>query len=205
MQCAYLTKTLVIMATLISTVAGASLGNAGPAAGNNILIVYSSYTGNTRAACEAIQKRLGTAIVALKDVKNPPENLIMEKGVKPKWVLDTEIDPASTDLSSSPCILLGSPIWMATLAPAMRKFIELNRFDDKKVILVTTTNASLNEEQRQQIKGMVTAKGGNVVGYFEILAQDTIREKKVDKTKEQIKAEALHVVAEIKKALAAGK
>jgi flavodoxin len=171
----------------------------------NILIVYSSYTGNTRVACEAIQKSLGAAAVELKDVKNPPENLKMEKDVKPKWVLDTEIEPKRVDLSASDCIVLGSPVWVATLGPAMRKFIELNRFDGKKVILLTTTNASLNEEQRQKIKSLVKAKGGTVVGYYEFLAQDKVQDKKVEKTKEQIKAEALKVAPEIGKACAAGK
>jgi flavodoxin len=200
MHCSNFTKVFLTIAFIGST----ALCNAAAGAGN-ILIVYSSYTGNTRVACEAMQKNLGAAAVELKDIKNPPENLKMEKDVKPKWVLDTEIEPKSVALSASDCVVLGSPVWMATLAPAMRKFIELNRFDGKKVILVTTTNASLNEEQRQKIKSLITAKGGNVAGYFEILAQDTIQGKKVERTKEQIKAEAVKIAPEISKACSAGK
>jgi flavodoxin len=204
MDCSNLTKVFLTIAILSSGVLGAATAVAAPASGN-ILIVYSSYTGNTRVACEAIQKSLGAAAVELKDVKNPPENLKMEKDVKPKWVLNTEIEPRNADLSSSDCIVLGSPVWMATIAPAMRKFIELNRFDGKKVILVTTTNASLNEDQRRNIKNLITAKGGNVVGYYEMLVQDKVQEKKVDKTKEQIKEEAVKIAPEISKACAAGK
>lgn len=200
MHCSNFTKVFLTIAFIGST----ALCNAVAGAGN-ILIVYSSYTGNTKVACEAIQKSLGAAAVELKDVKNPPENLKMEKDVPPKWVLDTEIEPKSADLSSCNCVILGSPVWAATLAPAMRKFIGLNRFDGKKVILVTTTNASLNEEQRQNIKSLVTAKGGNVAGYYEILAQDKVQDKRVEKTKEQIKAEALKISPEISKAFAAGK
>jgi len=204
MHCSNLTKVFLIIALLSSGALGAATAVAAPAAGN-ILIVYSSYTGNTKVACEAIQKSLGAKAVELKDVKNPPENLKMEKDVPPKWVLDTEIEPKSADLSSCNCVVLGSPVWAATLAPAMRKFIGLNRFDGKKVILVTTTNASLNEEQRKNIKSLVTAKGGNVAGYYEILAQDKIQDKRVEKTKEQIKAEAVKIAPEISKACACGK
>jgi len=193
----------LITAIIVCTWVSALCVKAGPAA-RSILIVCSSYTGNTRVACEAIQKNLGAAAVELKDVKNPPENLKMEKDVKPKWVLDTEIEPKRVDLSSSDCIVLGSPIWIATLAPAMRKFIELNRFDGKKVILLTTTNSSLNEEQKKNIKSLVSAKGGNVVGYYEMLAQDKINGKKVEKTKEQIKEEALKLAPEISKAFSPG-
>jgi flavodoxin len=200
MHCSNFTKVFLTIAVIASTGLCDAMAGAG-----NILIVYSSYTGNTRVACEAIQKSLGAAAVELKDVKNPPENLKMEKDVKPKWVLDTVIEPKSADLSSSNCVILGSPVWAATLAPAMRKFIELNRFDGKKVILVTTTNASLNEAQRQNIKSLVTAKGGKVAGYYEILAQDKVQEKKVEKTKEQIKAEAAKIAPEISKACADGK
>jgi flavodoxin len=204
MHCSNIVKSFFIMAMIISTLLSASIVSAGPP-DEKTLIVCSSYTGNTRVACEAIQKSLGATVLELKDVKNPPENLKIEKDAKPKWVLDTEIEPKSADLASSDCIVLGSPIWMATLAPAMRKFIELNRFDGKKIILLTTTNASLNEEQRQKIKSLVTAKGGKVVGYYEILAQEKVQEKKVEKTKEQIKAEALKISPEISKAFAAGK
>lgn len=204
MHCSNIVKSFFNMAMIISTLLSASIVSAAPPDGKT-LIVCSSYTGNTRVACEAIQKSLGATVLELKDVKNPPENLKMEKDAKPKWVLDTEIEPKSADLASSDCIVLGSPIWMATLAPAMRKFIELNRFDGKKIILLTTTNASLNEEQRQKIKSLVTAKGGKVVGYYEILAQEKVQEKKVEKTKEQIKAEALKIAPEISKAFAAGK
>ncbi len=204
MHCSNLTKAFLIIAMLSSGALGAATVVSSPADGN-ILIVYASYTGNTRVACEALQKSLGAAVVALKDVKNPPENLKMEKDVKPKWVLDTEIEPKSADLSASNCVILASPVWMATLAPAMRKFIELNRFDGKKVILLTTTNASLNEEQRQMIKSLITAKGGIAAGYYEILAQDTIQGKKVERAKEQIATEALKVAPEISTACAAGK
>ena len=204
MKCCSVTKAIVLTAISTCILSNASIPSAAPAAGT-ILIVCSSYTGNTKVACEAIQKSLGAMVLELKDVKNPPENLKMEKDAKPKWVLDTEIEPKSADLASSGCIVLGSPIWMATLAPAMRKFIELNRFDGKKIILLTTTNASLNEEQRQKIKSLITAKGGNVVGYYEILAQDKVQDKKVEKTKEQIKAEALKLAPERSKAFAAGK
>jgi flavodoxin len=200
MHCSNFTKAFLTIAIIGSTVLCDAIAGAG-----NILIVCSSYTGNTRVACEAIQKNLGAAVVELKDVKNPPENLKMEKDVKPKWVLDTEIEPKRVDLSASACIVLGSPIWMATISPAMRKFIELNRFDGKKVILLTTTNASLSEEQKKNIKSLVSAKGGNVVGYYEILAQEKVQETKVEKTKEQIKAEALKISPEISKAFAAGK
>jgi len=199
MHCSNIVKSFFNMAMIISILLSASIVSAAPPDGKT-LIVCSSYTGNTKVACEAIQMSLGATVLELKDVKNPPENLKMEKDAKPKWVLDTEIEPKSADLASSDCIVLGSPIWMATLAPAMRKFIELNRFDGKKIILLTTTNASLNEEQRQKIKSLVTAKGGKVVGYYEILAQ----EKKVEKTKEQIKAEALKIAPAISKAFAAG-
>lgn len=199
MHCSHFTKVFLTIAFIGSTALCAAVAHAG-----NILIVYSSYTGNTKVACEAIQKSLGAAAVELKDVKNPPENLKMEKDAPPKWVLDTEIEPKSADLSSCNCVILGSPVWAATLAPAMRKFIGLNRFDGKKVLLVTTTNASLNEEQRQHIKSLVTAKGGQVAGYYEILAQDKVQEK-VEKTKEQIKAEAVKIAPEISKACAAGK
>jgi len=204
MHCSNIVKSFFFMAMIISTLLSASIVSAAPPDGKT-LIVCSSYTGNTKVACEAIQKSLGATVLELKDVKNPPENLKMEKDAKPKWVLDTEIEPKSADLASSDCIVLGSPIWMATIAPAMRKFIELNRFDGKKVILLTTTNASLNEEQRQKIKSLVTAKGGKVVGYYEILAQEKVQEKKVEKTKEQIQAEALKISPEISKTFAAGK
>jgi len=88
-------KVALLIAVAISVMVSVSTACAGPTAGT-ILIVYSSYTGNTKAACEALQKSLGAKVIEVKDLKNPPENLKVEKGAKPKWVLDVGVHDNGT-------------------------------------------------------------------------------------------------------------
>jgi hypothetical protein len=60
---------------------------------SKILIIYYSNTGNTKAACEALQEKLGADIIGIKDLKNNPGKLTMKTDKKLNLVMDTEIDP----------------------------------------------------------------------------------------------------------------
>ena len=161
------------------------------------LIIYYSNTGNTKAACEALQKKLGADLVEVKDLKNNPGKLTMKPGKKLDLVMDTEIKPKTVDISAYSSIILGSPIWMGTLSPAMKKFVSLNKLTGKKVGIFTTTNASENEKQREKTKTLVEQAGGKVVGYYQVLVMEEKDGVKEERSKEQIAEDALKFIPEI--------
>jgi hypothetical protein len=86
---------------------------------------------------------------------------------------------------------------------AIRTFIDRNRFDGKKVIIFTTTNAFEKEEFKEKSKNLVRQAGDEVVGYYQILAKEEVDGKKTDRTKEQIVNDTIALVPEIKDLLTA--
>ena len=176
-----------------------SLSHAKQETAGKILVLYYSNTGNTKAVCAALRENLGADIVEIKDLKNNPGKLTMKKKLEKPLVMDTEIEPKTVDMSAYSSVIVGSPIWMGGLSPAIRKFAALNTFDKKKVVIVTTTNASENEELKEKNKGVLREANGNVVGYYQILAMEEKDGKKVERTKEQIVEDALKLLPGIQK------
>jgi len=178
----------------------------------NTLIIYYSYTGNTRAVCEFLQKSLGADIREIKDLKNDPGSVTMgadksmkkSNGMSPmgsmgtKLVMDTEINPITVDLSAYSQIILGSPIWMGSLSPAIKKFLATNSLAGKKVVIITTTNASEKKDQRKKHKDSVEQAGGKVVASYQLLAMEKFDDKKVMRSKEEIAQDSIQFVPKIK-------
>jgi len=164
------------------------------------LILYYSLTGNTKAGCEALQKELGASIVEIKDLKKRSGKWGFFKTAIGSLVgKHTKIEPEKLDLSGYQNIILGSPIWTGKLSMAIRTFIDRNRFDGKKVIIYTTTNAFEKEKYKEKGKNLVRKAGGDVVGYYQILAKEEIDGKKIDRTKEQIVNDTIALVPEIRR------
>jgi len=85
---------------------------------------------------------------------------------------------------------------------AIRTVIDRNRFDGKKVIIFTTTNAFEKEKYKEKGRKLVRKAGGDVVGYYQVLAKDKIDGKKVDRGKEKIIEDTRALVPEIKQLFA---
>ena len=169
--------------------------------GNKILIVYHSLTGNTKACCEALQQALGADTIEIKDLVDRSGRWgFFKTAIGSLLGMHTKIEPENPDLSSYPNIILGSPIWTGKLSMAIRTLIDNNRFDGKKVIIFTTTNAFEEEKYKEKSKNLVREVGGDIVGYYQVLAQEEVNEEeKVDRPVEQIVEDALKFVPEIQK------
>ena len=169
-------------------------------AGGKTLIAYYSRTGNTRAACEALQKELGADMLEIKDVKSREGGWgFFTAALGTVFGMHTGIEPASPDLSAYSTVLLASPIWAGKLSTAMRTFIAKNSLEGKKVILLTTTNVLEKEGSQNKNREMVRQAGGMVAGYYQITARDIIDGKKIDRAQQQIADDSRKLAPEIKK------
>jgi flavodoxin len=168
---------------------------------DKILIIYHSLTGNTKACCEALQQALGADTIEVKDLADRSGRWgFFKTAIGSLFGMHTKIEPENPDLSSYPNIILGSPIWTGKLSMAIRTLIDNNRFDGKKVIIFTTTNAFEEEKYKEKSKNLVREVGGDIVGYYQVLAQEEVNEEeKVDRHVEQIVEDALKFVPEIQK------
>jgi len=135
-----------------------------------------------------VKKRLSFIEPAM---KNAPASLLGRH---------TKIEPENPDLLPYSDIILGSPIWTGKLSMAIRTLIDKNKFEGKKVVIFTTTNAYEEEKYKEKSKNLVRKAGGEVVGYYQVLAKEEVNSEKIDRTKEKIIEDTLSFVPEIKKA-----
>lgn len=165
------------------------------------LILYYSRTGNTKMCCEALQKELGADLLEIKDLKNRDGGWGFFTGaLGSMFNVHTNIDPLNPDLSPYKNIIIASPIWTGTLSTAIRTLIDKNRFDNKQVVMFTTTNAAEKEKYIEKSKARAANNGAQVVGYCQVVVKREVDGKKVDKPKQEIIEDTLKFVPEIKKA-----
>jgi flavodoxin len=160
-------------------------------AGQKTLIIYFSKTGNTKAACELLQKALGADMIEVKDLSQGELKLDELPAIEPK----------SIDLSKYSSIILASPIWAGQIAPAAKAVLNNNSFTGKKVALFTTTNMLIEDQMCEKSRELVRKAGGMAVGYYQINVQDKVNDKRVPRSKEQILADTQKIVPELKKVL----
>lgn len=94
------------------------------------IVIFYSYGGNTRRVAETVRQALDADAAEIKTVKpyGGSYNDVVEQG---KREVDSgfmpQIEPLHLDLSRYDTVVLGSPVWWYTFAPAMKTF--LNRAD----------------------------------------------------------------------------
>lgn len=133
------------------------------------LVVYHSYTGNTKRIAEMIQKQLNCDILELQPkvpfstdyqevVDEYQNNSISNKEV--------EINDIDLNLEIYDEIIIGTPVWWYTISPVIRTF--LTKYDlTGKVIKPFATNAGWLGHTFQEIQKLCpnskVEKGMNIV------------------------------------------
>lgn len=107
----------------------------------NKLIVYYSYTGNTKKIAEYIKNKLNCDILELtpqipfSNDYNEVVNEYQNNQIDNKSVLINDIN---LDLSKYDEIILGTPVWWYTICPVVVTFLKQYDLSNKKVYLYAT-------------------------------------------------------------------
>lgn len=133
------------------------------------LVVYYSHTGNTKRIADKIATAVSADTARIETVvpyTGTPEEISaqgqreVESGYRPK-IKPLGVNPADYDR-----IVIGTPTWWYTMAPAVLSFFSSTDLSDKDVVLYMT-NAGW---PGHVIKDMTNAaKGANIVSTKEIL------------------------------------
>ena len=194
-------KKLIICLTLTALLLTPLFSSAQQGKEGDVLILYHSLTGHTKACCEVLQQELAADVVEIKDLKNRSGKWgFFKTAIGSLFGNHTTIEPENPDLSLHPYIILASPIWTGKLSMATRTLIDKNSFEGKKVIIFTTTNAFEKEKYKEKSKDLVRKAGGDVVGYFQVVAMEEIDGEKVERGIEPMLKDTLTFVPEIKEA-----
>ena len=106
-----------------------------------ILVVYYSYSGNTKFAAEQIQKATGGTLAEIKPIKaySPDYKTCVDQakkeikdGIKPKITVNVD------DIKKYDVIFVGSPNWWSTIAPPVASFLSNYDLAGKIVIPFVT-------------------------------------------------------------------
>jgi len=197
-------KTVIVLAVIAGSVFFCcGLSTAGQPDGFKALMLYYSRTGNTRAACEALQKELGADIQEIQDQNSREKRFGMIAGMfKTILGMQTDIKPETVDFSPYDTLVISAPIWAARFGLAMRTFVKRSDFDGKNVIIFITADSFIEKKYQQKHTALVESSGGKVKGYFQVQAADPVDGDKVLRTQEKIVEETLRLVPAIKACIA---
>lgn len=123
---------------------------------NKILVVYFSYTGNTRKIANLIKDKLPCDILKLKPViaYNTDYQTVVDEEQKMEGANHMpEIKDINVDLSLYETIIIGTPVWWYNAAPTIRKF--LTKYDlSGKTVVPFATNAGWLGKAFKEIEKM---------------------------------------------------
>lgn len=132
------------------------------------LILYYSYGGNTKKIAQMIQQEIGGDLAEIETVKpyTGSYNAVVDQGqdeVQRGYM--PAIKPLDLDLSSYDKIVLGSPVWWYTFAPAMKTFLHENNLVGKTIYPFATNGGWIGHTFKDFVSscsGAKVKKGLNV-------------------------------------------
>lgn len=108
---------------------------------NKKLIVYFTYTNNTKKIAEKIKERLKCDILEIKPKVPYNEDydvVVRLEQNNEKAKKTPEIESVNINLNNYDEIILGTPVWWYTIAPVIRTFLKQYDLSGKKIIPFAT-------------------------------------------------------------------
>jgi len=107
-----------------------------------LLILFYSYSGNTRQIAKLVQQETGGDLCEI-EIATPytgSYNDVVDQGQREvNSGFTPKLKPVSADLKKYDTVILGTPVWWYTYAPAMRTLLQSSDFSGK-VIYPFATN-----------------------------------------------------------------
>jgi flavodoxin len=168
------------------------------------LMLYYSRTGNTKAACEALQKKLGADMQEIRDLNGRDSKFGMISGMLKTIIgMQTDIEPETVDFDPYDTLIISAPIWASKFGLAMRTFVERSSFEGKQIIIFITADSFVEKKYQDKHKALVEKSGGSVIGHFQVQAMDIVNDEKMPRTKEKIIEQTLKLAPAIKACITA--
>lgn len=132
------------------------------------MIIYYSYGGNTRRIAKLIQENTGGDLAEIRTVQPYTGSYteVVDQGQKEVGSgYMPEIEPLSVDPADYDRIILGSPVWWYTFAPAVKTFLSLYDLSGKVVCPFSTNGGwpgHLLKDVADACKGVDVRKGMDI-------------------------------------------
>lgn len=132
------------------------------------LILYYSYGGNTRKIAQMIQREIGGDLAEIETVKpytGSYDSIVNQGQDEVQSGYMPPLKKLQADVSSYDRIVLGSPVWWYTFAPAMKSFLHNNDLSGKIIYPYATNGGWIGhtfEDFEKSCRGTKVHKGLNV-------------------------------------------
>lgn len=125
------------------------------------LIVYFSHSGNTKSVAERIGSTINADLARIETIK-PYTGTMDEVSAQGKKEVENgylpEIKQSGIDINNYDRIVIGTPTWWYTMAPAVLSFLRQTDFKGKDVVLYMTNagwRALLLKICKKKLKGQI--------------------------------------------------
>lgn len=117
------------------------------------LVVYYSRTGTTHEAAEAIKNELGCAIERIEDTTNRSGIFgYLRSGFQAALRRHTVLRPLSHAASDYDLVIIGSPVWNASLSAPVRSYLKDNRHRIRNAAFFLTYGGSGSARALRQME-----------------------------------------------------
>lgn len=145
------------------------------------LVLYFSYTGNTKIIANKIADKLKCDIEEIMPVepyKSDYQSVVdaTEDNESSKELRD--IKKLEHNIADYDEIIIGSPLWWYTITPPIRTFLKNNNFNGK-VIIPFVTNAGWPGNAIKEATELATKNGAKVINPIEIKFSTDYNEHKI--------------------------
>lgn len=135
------------------------------------IIVYYSFTGNTRLVAKilakALEEKSRVELIELKDLDDDAK--FIHQGKRAFRRVRANIEDTKFDLSEYDLICLGTPVWAFGSTPAMNTYLDkCFGVKDKNVILFTTSGGMGDKRCLKYMQDILSKKGVNNFSSFSI-------------------------------------
>jgi flavodoxin len=175
------------------------------------LLIYYSRTGKTKLISETLNKYINADLLEIHDpIDRSGTWGYMKSAYSAFRHQHAPIEPEQPDISSYSHIIIASPIWSWNVCTPIHTLFEKNRFDGKKLVLITTANIHIMKYEsfgddapfikrflRDYLRGKreaavdeVVKAGGEFVGHYHFETKE--------KTDEELIAETVKCVDYVK-------
>ena len=134
------------------------------------LLVYYSYTGNTKIIVDKIKEKLDCDLLELKPVVpfliEDYDAIVSEYQSNESTKKSVEIEDININLNEYDKIIIGTPVWWYTITPVIREFLKKNDLSGSKVYAFAT-NAGWLGRTFKEIEEYCTLKSSLDIRFTE--------------------------------------
>ena len=131
------------------------------------LVIFYTYSGNTKKIAEELAKKDSADIFEIKDIKRPSKLKAYTAGIvaaiKGKaW----QIDPPDIEIGDYDGLIMLAPVWAGNPPPAFNAMLEL--LPSGKFITIKMVSASGESNCKARLETVITSKGSTLESFEDI-------------------------------------